>query len=246
MCAARFVLPFIAVADDIMGPNLERDREERHARWLELIKHVRDEVYSLYHHRAIWSEVSPELLKDRNEQVFESHYTHLYVDRQAVAVRRLVDRDPRSKSMTRLLIEMAEHPETMTRARHRELYGISSDQDDHEAQGRANHANEVFDRYADGAGDNVDPVKVRADLDAWTSSSAKIKVLVDKVIAHAADLGTKPLPKATFKDLNKAIDTVGDFISKYTLLFEASSLMGLAPTIQSDWKAPLRRGLFIG
>lgn len=77
----------------------------------------RHDVHDLHHHRAIWLEVAPELVRvSPRERISEWHYTRLYVDRQAFALRRLVDQDPDSLSLTRLLTELAEHP-VLRRAR---------------------------------------------------------------------------------------------------------------------------------
>lgn len=212
-----------------------------------MVSTVRDDVYALYHHRAVWREVVDELIRvDPTETVFADHYTQLYVDRQAIALRRLVDQDPDSLSLTRLLIELAEHPESMTRARHVDLYLASAhyESDDPTDSWLLNEANATFSKYADGDGDNLNPSLVRADLQRWRATCGAIKKVVDKTIAHRASLPHGTAPTATFKELDAAIDTVGEFIKKYTLLFEASSIMKIEPVIQSDWRRPLRAGLF--
>ena len=143
-------------------------------------------------------------------------------------------------------MELAEHPEAMTRERHLELYVASADRqrNDPADGGLLDAANATFARYADADGDNVDPTLVRADLHRWKATSGVIKKVVDKTIAHRADLPPSAAPTATFGELDAAIDMVGEFISKYTLLFEAASIAKIEPTVQSDWRAPLRTGLF--
>ena len=80
-------------AREAIGPALLAERDERYRRWLAMVSGVRDDVYGLHHHRAIWRQVVEELVRvSPDERVFEEHYTELYVDGQAIALRRLVDR----------------------------------------------------------------------------------------------------------------------------------------------------------
>jgi hypothetical protein len=48
---------------------------------------------------------------------FRNHYARLYVDAQAMAIRRLTDKDHRVQSVARLLIEIRLHRDVMTRSR---------------------------------------------------------------------------------------------------------------------------------
>jgi hypothetical protein len=161
-----------------------------------------------------------------------------------IAVRRLVDLDARTVSLTRLLTELSEHPASMTRRQHVELWKIPVEPVDVRDEWLIKQAHDVFDRYADGDRDNVDPEQVRKDLADWKRICHKIKKIVDKRIAHFEAMDDSSIPKATYDDLDKAIDAVGDFISKYTLLFTAGSIAQMEPTIQGDWKRPFRAPLF--
>src|SRR4051812_17129327 len=158
------------VEKELVGPSLQAERDQRHRRWLAMVSTVRDDVHGLHHHRAIWRQVVDELLRVApDERIFADHYTQLYVHRQTIALRRLVDQDPNSLSLTRLLIELAEHPESMTRARHVDLYLASAnyDHDDPTDRWLLDEAHATFGKYADGEGDNVNPTLVRADLQQW-------------------------------------------------------------------------------
>jgi hypothetical protein len=98
-------------------------------------------------------------------------------------------------------------------------------------------AHAVFDRYADGDGDHVDPSAVRRDLEHWKSTAGTIKGIVDKRIAHFAAIDNSDIPRATFDDLDRAIDTVAEYIRKYTLLFTASSIAIMEPQMSGDRSA---------
>jgi hypothetical protein len=229
-----------------VGPALLAERDERLQRWRRFIDTITHYVWDLHHHRALWREMRDALIAGSPEDsTFLDHYARLYTERQLIALRRLVDLDPRSISMARLLTELAEHPETMSWQRHLELWNLSEESDDPRDQWMVQQAHATFDRYADGDGENVDPNAVRADLDGWKQACGKIKQVVDKRIAHLADIRSdKPVPTATYDDLDRAIDAVAGLVKKYGLLFTAGSIAQMEPVIQGDWKAPFRKPLF--
>jgi AbiU2 len=208
-----------------IGPVLAAEREARLSRWTGYVETIKHQVWELHHHRALWREMRQALLAASPEETtFLDHYARLYGERQLIALRRLVDTDSRTISLARLLTELSEHPATMTRGRHVELWSIPADPTDVRHEWLTKDANESFDPYADGDGDNVDPGQVAKDLDAWKSTCQKIKKIVDKRIAHFEAVDDTAIPTATYDDLDRAIDDVGKFISKYTLLFTASSI----------------------
>jgi len=227
-----------------IGPTLTAEREARLKKWIGWVETIKHQVYDLHHHRAVWREMRQALLSaSPDESTFLEHYARLYTERQLSAVRRLVDPDSRAVSLTRLLTELSEHPEIMTRRLHIELWKVPADPVD-VRKCLTKRAHEVFDRYADGDGDNVDPEQVRKDLADWQRTCDKIKKIVNKRIAHFEAADDSSIPAATYADLDKAIDAVGDFIRKYTLLFTAGFIVQMEPTIPSDWKRPFRAPLF--
>ena len=228
-----------------IGPSLAAERDARLRRWIEYIETVKHQVWELHHHRAIWREMRQGLIDaSPDESTFLDHYARLYAERQLIAVRRLVDLDARTVSLTRLLTELSEQPASMTRRQHVELWNVPADANDVRDKWMLQRANDAFDRYADGDGDNVDPEQVRKDLVDWKQTCQKIKKIVDKRIAHFEAVDDSSIPKATYDDLDQAIDVVGDLIGKYTLLFTAGSIAKMEPTIQGDWKRPFRAPLF--
>jgi hypothetical protein len=242
-----FSVRFAAVAaSESVGPVLAAEREARFRQWQRDVETLTQHVWDLHHQRAIWRQMRPALDRaSTTDTTYLDHYARLYTERQLIAVRRLVDPDPRSNSLTRLLTGLADHPETMSRKRHLDLWELSDDPTDRRDQWRMQQAHEVFDRYADGDGDNLDPSAVRRDLDEWKRASASIKRVVDKRIAHLDDLpGDRPPPTATYNDLDSAIDTVGKMIVKYALLVTGRSIADLEPHIPGDWKRPFRGPLF--
>lgn len=231
---------------ETVGPVLVAERVERLQRWRRHIDLITNHVWDLHHQRALWREMSEALVHASSaDATFLDHYSRIYVERQLIAVRRLVDQDPRSISMARLLTELAEHPETMNRTRHLELWNLPDESEDLFEKMTVERAHATFDRYADGDGQNLDPIRIRADLESWKQSAGVLKKTVDKKIAHLADIPPdKPIPTATYDDLDAAIDAVGELVKKYSLLFTAGSIAQMEPAIQGDWKRPFRSALF--
>jgi hypothetical protein len=229
------------MADDAnIGPALTAEREARMARWLEWVEALKREVWQLHHHRSLFKQMTDALMKASGDQTFFlEHYWDLYHQSQMSAIRRLVDQSQDAVSLTRLLTELAEHPETMTRAVHVALWKST---DDDPYGDREREANEAFDAYADGTGDNVNPEAVRRDLGEWKAASKPIKKWVDQYVAHKQ---AKPNAEAVSEDdFDAVIDAVSELVQKYTLLFTASWIAEMVPVIQGDWKWPFRGPLF--
>jgi hypothetical protein len=228
-----------------VGPALSAEHSARLKRWKNEVEILKYEVWQLHHHRALWREMRDALLQASPDEVtFLLHYRRLYGERQFIAIRRLVDLDRRSVSVAQLLTDLAEHPETMTRAHHLQLWDVETDSKDIRDKWLIDEAQMAFNRYADGDGDNVDPAAVRRDLEHWKATAGTIKKFVDKRIAHFAAIEDSEISQVTFDDLDEAIDTVAEHIRKYTLLFTASSIAMMEPQISGDWKRPFRNPLF--
>jgi hypothetical protein len=141
-----------------VGPNLAAEREARFQRWAEHVEMIKQHVWELHHHRAIWREMREVLIAASHEDtIFLDHYTRLYAERQLIAVRRLVDLDTRTVSLARLLTELAEHPASMTRQRHVRLWNTPNEPVETRDRWLLEQANETFDRFADADGDRAIP-----------------------------------------------------------------------------------------
>ncbi len=75
-----------------------------------------------------------------------------------------------------------------------------------------------------------------------TATSQAIGGHADRSVAHI-DSRKRP-GNLTYKDLDRAIDEVGDLLRDVTLLLKAVRLYDVEPTILWDWKRPFRQPLF--
>lgn len=215
-------------------------------KWCGWLTQVETHVLDLHHHRQLWQEIKDAILKKTGDtsDIFLTHYTRLYVDGQVMAVRRLVSHSPTDKksiSLGRLIADVQSHPTVMSRDRYVSLHKSPSD----DAWVRADWermARETYDdEWGDGQG-NIDAQKLQADLDRLDELSGKVRAFANRMVAHIDRRGLKRLP--TFKDLNDAIDVIGEMFKRYALLLTASSWASVTPTIQEDWRATFRSPLF--
>lgn len=212
--------------------------------WLELIQ---PHVIGLHHERRIWREMRDALAERAPDTagVFLSHYTRLYVDGSAMAVRRLADqskRDKTSVSLWRLIDDIRKQRDVWTRERYVDLFI----KDETRAEARRSLrrvAGEEFDEtFGDDGSGRIDPERLEEDLAMLRSQAGRVTDFADRLVAHIDRRGVDELP--TFADLDAAIDVCGHVFKRYHLLLHASSWLRLEPTIQEDWKAPFRQPLF--
>lgn len=220
--------------------------DEVHKKWRDWLEAIDPHVTNLFHDREIWREVRDALLADTEatSDTFLASYTRQYVGSSAMAVRRLADpnaKDNDSHSIGALIDDIGKQPGVMTRER-----WVSRDREPDPRPGADEELRKLlarnFDKtFGDGSG-GLDPGKVAADLATLKARSEAVAAFASRTVAHIDRRGMEELP--TFDDLDKAIDVVGEMYKRYFLLIDGASLLEVAPVIQHDWKAPLRRPIF--
>jgi predicted nucleic acid-binding protein len=206
--------------------------DSRHETWRHWLETIDKDITSVYANRAAWKEIMG--IVAEHPAMPPSHFFALmaqnYATTQAVAVRRQDDKGQSVVSLSRLLSDIADHPETLSRQRYVALY----------PKGMQWVGDKEFDKFAGGDGDLVDADAVRADLDLLHSNSEAIRTYVNKRIAHHEESPPPIFVTPTFSDLDEAIDTLGSLLSRYALLLTGVSRSVIAPVPQYDWLAPFR------
>jgi hypothetical protein len=193
---------------------------------------VSGDVHTMYLHRATFQRVREIVLENGQlpESYFFEYMEDTYATSQAVAVRRQAEPNSRVSTLGSLLREMSEDAERVTRSF---FVGMWDGEREPEAE-------EIFDeRFAGSVGEHLDPAIPQRDLEALTATSDGLKTFVDEHLAHSDARPSPGLP--TFKDLNAAIDQIGDLYAKYYLLLTANGFVDLVPAIQHDWLAVFRQ-----
>lgn len=202
-----------------------------HDRWCEWLTEIDADLTDLAVARHVWQTVNDIIARHSSmppSLLFDVQARN-YAAAQAVAVRRQVDRDSRSVTLARLLGEIQEAPEVLSRERYVGMFDW----------GMQNIGDSQFDEWAGNSGRHVDPAMVVNDLDALVGATDSIRHYVTKHIAHLDEhRGEVQLP--TFNDLNAAIDVLFDLFRKYGVILTGSDRARMVPVPQYDWLAPLR------
>lgn len=214
--------------------------EELHEKWTAWLEQIEHETMTLWLYREYWRGLTE--ITQANDLPPSTFFDALgvwYAATQLAAVRRQLDHDMRSVSFWRLLTEMSEHPEVMTRERHVVLW----DDENHWAEDWMREpwlarARENYDRFAEAGNDTIAPRRTLQDRAELEDLAQPLREYVNRRIAHTAETELQAVP--TFGELNAAVDKLGDLLQKYVSLFRAAALVQVAPEIQEDWLAPFR------
>jgi hypothetical protein len=218
---------------------------ELESKWSEEVGTLWDQVTAVHHHRAIWREMRAGLLetyRDDEPAFFLAHYARLYSTYQAMAIRRIADprHESRTISLGGVIEQIRKNPAVLRRDRYIEMYVRGKPADDL-AYFRGD-ATQIYDANF-GQGDEL-----RIDLlTEWTreldESCQAVRAYSTKTIAHI-DAELDGLEPVTYDNLDIAIDALSSVFGKVQLLVDGVSVLKFEPTIQGDWKSPLRKPIF--
>jgi hypothetical protein len=208
-------------------------------KWLGWLQTVQDETMTLWLYRDYWRGLA-EMTKaaDLPPSTFFDALGVWYAAAQTTGVRRQLDRDRRSVSIWRLLTEMAQRPDVMTRQRHVAIWRIE-DEREGAKEAMAQLANENYDKFAGAGNDIIAPPRTLEDRTWLEDIAERIVEHVNKRVAHTDEENLAKVP--SYDELNVAIDETGELLRKYVSLFEATILAEIAPVHQADWRAPFRQ-----
>ena len=202
------------------------------AKWVKWLDRINDDITMLHADRQIWREMMN--LLQAKEQIPEREFMMSWITQQSVAalamgIRRQRDKRTDVISLARLLQEIKDNPDVLTRDRFVEQTCVPSDD---EYLRSAMH--KTFDRWADGDGANVSPELIQERIDQLDSAVEKIVHHVNKKFAHT-DEGEPPTG-FTYGELDKAMKEIGDLLVDLHLLLTCASLTSADPTIQVPWR----------
>ena len=200
-------------------------------KWIKWLKTVEDEISHLVVNKDIFWSVQKLIKENKKIQKPSSFYRFLgdtYVSHALIGVRRQIKIDSQSISFHRLLKEITENPEILSREYFRELYKGSVLEE-------LGQADKDFNQFCGNTPDHISKQMVAQDIATLIDYAKKCEDFADKRIAHTDKRDPKfPL---TFEDLNNSIDFLDKLCCKYNLIFHAHSSESLMPTYQYDWKA---------
>ena len=167
---------------------------------------------------------------DRLQQApgfFNEWMASVFVHSAAVAARLQTMTGQNSVSLRRILEELQQHPEIVSREY---FVGLHGDEDGIKEMGHR-----TFDRLAGPGAERLDSKRIDQDLKQLDRMADQIKHYTNRRIAHYDERGLRQdLP--TFDDLTKCLKGLDELVKKYRLVLEAVSMSSLLPTFQFDWK----------
>ncbi len=206
--------------------------DNRFNKWNKWLDIIYLEIRSLSVNRNIFWEVQNIIKNNPKIQKPSSFYEFLgstYVVSALMGVRRQIKINKDSISFAKLLKEICDTPEILSRDRFVALYKGST----------VEHlANRHFDKFAGKVGSHVDSDLIRLNLEELKIKVRKCEKFADQRIAHFDKRASKNIP--TFKDLDDCINFLEELIKMCYLLFRAVSLTSILPVYQYDWKAIFR------
>jgi len=204
---------------------LIRPDPQRLAKWQRWQGQIEHELVSLLGSRQIYKSygeiVTGNEAVQKGGPLFHNWIVDNYVTYVAMAIRRQADTDSDSVSLARLISDIRDHPESMTRVAHVAFY-----------------ENFIVEGYGDraftanaGPGDYIDPTIAEKDLEELREVSLSVSQLASRTIAHKS---TRQVPELTFNDIDECIEVIKKIAQKYILLLSAAH--NVLEPVMDDWQ----------
>ncbi|MCI0427012.1 MAG: hypothetical protein L0Z46_03225 [Nitrospiraceae bacterium] len=201
-------------------------------KWIRWLKIIHDEIQQLVIAKDTFWEVQEIIKRNNKIQKHSSFYQYLgntYVSHSVIGMRRQLKVDSQSISLARILTEMAETPDVISRKYYKGLYSGSV------VEG---FADGDFDKFSGPGAQHISKKMVLEDLKKLRDAGRKLEEYADQRVAHRDKREVKSPP--LFRDGDAFIELLDKLYVKYHLLFHASSMDSLMPTYQYDWQEIFR------
>lgn len=228
-----------------MGEPEQASKDERIAarnaktaeRWAEWINgRVRDNVLRLHAQRVVWDGMQEVIGQNPDmprHSVLWEYLFDTYTTSQAAAIRRLAETQDKSASLAQLLRQIGAGNEVVTREWWISGWPTNWNQLD--------EGHRRFDALAGVAAVAFPAQQAVDDLEALRTSAAKVKLFVDRYIAHIDRRGLDREAAPSLQDLDHAIDLIRTLYVRYSELLTrwTGAQSDLALDI-SNWRDPLK------
>ena len=206
------------------------------ANWNRWFDRAIKDVYWLHSDRTMFVQVRDAIVENGPDDTgsWLTHYARCYRDKQAMAIRRVMDTDRKAEAFGRLFQAMEQSPEVFTFER---LLAATEATDEWLLADMRKQFADVMEPGTD----HIDPAWVCGVHAELRHKVAAVLAYADRLVAHADQHGQKvPL---TWAELHAAVDALGQRIQHFGLTFRAA-LYEMEPVVQDDWKSTFRRPIF--
>lgn len=203
-------------------------------KWRRWLERIGDDVGWLLTSHDIFEEIQRILKSNKNIQtpaLLHRWIVDNYAARVSIGIRRLSDHDKRAISLYRLIKEISENPDALTRDWFASQY--------QKGMRQLGLADQAFNNFANKEGKTVSKYKVKRDMKRLEKDTNRIRKFANKWIAHC-DINRTSLQVPTYKDVNRALSDVDRLFCKYWLLLTRGGMTTRKLSIMYDWKEPLR------
>ncbi len=212
----------------------EKEKAQLRRKWRGWLKKIGNDLGDLLTSNEVFKELGRIVEDNKNIQspalLHDLIFTN-FAHSVAIGIRRLNDQDKRSISLYRLIMDISEHRDVITRK-----YYISTYRKWMRQNGIADRD---FDLFANKNDEVLSAYKLKRDWRKLKNDSDRIKKFVDKWVAHS-DLKQRRYKIPTFKDVDNVLNDIDQLFCKYYLLLKRGGLDTCKPILQFDWRKPLR------
>ncbi|MBF0293518.1 MAG: DUF2442 domain-containing protein [Nitrospinae bacterium] len=199
-------------------------------KWLDVIKaEVQQELVLPKHTFSEIQGIIKANPKLQQQNYFYRYLARTYISHMLMGVRRQTKIGKDSISFARLLQEMIDNSQIISREYYVGLYK------DTEAQVAKSFADNDFNKFADPGFSHIKPSLICDDLTKLRSVAKRCEKYADKRIAHWDKSPPKEIP--TYNELDDVVELLDKLYAKYAQLFHGSSAQSLLGTFQYDWKS---------
>jgi len=169
---------------------------------------------------------------------FYSWMQDMYVSGIAMAIRRQMDDDPRTRSFLRFLLRMRADPDAVSRVRYRHLYDGTTTERQLAPNGLLeDYVNRTYDKFVGVGQDSPSIAQVQGHIDSLRRTTKRFVEFANKVVAHGDSSPPAVLP--TFGEVNDSVSTMESILQHYVQLLEGA-YRSTDINWQYDWKAVFR------
>lgn len=208
-----------------------KSNDRKFLKWIKWVEEIRKDTESILINQEIHRQYL-DILKSNKEiqspSDFHEWTIRNYGSYVVMAIRRQLDNDSDVISLKRLLIELKQTPQLITKQWFRTLYIKPTN---NILLFTEAYADSDFEAYA-GHKNYFDPLIAESDLKKLETLGKIITRYANKQIAHRTNIKVT----ITFSEINNFLKEFESIVTKYVLLFTASSYVSLTPIYQYDWE----------
>jgi len=210
--------------------NKNQKIDKKLQKWVRWINEICNDTQDILSNKEIYDQYL-EMVKTNKEIQSPSDF-HEWTSRNygsyiVMAIRRQLDDDNDVISLKRLLMELKQSPQLLTKKWFKSLYSNSANKLPIPLEA---FADSDFEKEA-GSMEYFDPSIAETDLSKLEALGKAITRYASKQIAHK----TKIKSKLTFSEINKFLKEFEDIVKKYILLFTGAGYVSLTPEYSYDW-----------